>query len=173
LLDRRDDLLARIDSLPMPTSAVLKTRHHGDYHLGQVLINENDFIITDFEGEPARTLEERRRKHTPLRDVAGMLRSFSYAAAAALEKVIESPEDQARLAPLALQWQAEARTAFINAYDDAARNAGIYASTADMHALIAFFELEKALYELRYEINNRPDWVRTPLNGILRLLAPE
>ncbi|MES2564560.1 MAG: hypothetical protein V4637_17840, partial [Pseudomonadota bacterium] len=70
LLDRRDDVLAHIDALPMPTSAVLLTRHHGDYHLGQMLINENDFIITDFEGEPARTLQERRRKHTPLRDVA-------------------------------------------------------------------------------------------------------
>ncbi|HET7157853.1 MAG TPA: hypothetical protein VFI62_02585, partial [Burkholderiales bacterium] len=100
----------------------------------------------------------------------GMLRSFSYAAAAAVDKVIESPDDYARLAPLAAQWEAEARSAFITAYDETARSVGIYASNADMHALLAFFEMEKALYELRYELSNRPDWVRTPVAGILRLM---
>jgi maltose alpha-D-glucosyltransferase/alpha-amylase len=170
LLGRREQVLARIAALPMPTRVVLKTRHHGDYHLGQVLINKNDFIITDFEGEPARSLEERRRKHTPLRDVAGMMRSFSYAAAAALQKSIESPEDEAKLVPLALDWEGQTRRAFLTAYDETARATGIYAQNADLEALLAFFELEKALYELRYEINNRPDWVRTPLAGIVRLV---
>jgi maltose alpha-D-glucosyltransferase/alpha-amylase len=171
LLAGRDRVLARIDALPLPETPVLRTRHHGDYHLGQVLLSKNDFIITDFEGEPARSLEERRRKHTPLRDVAGMVRSFSYAAAAALDKSAATAEEQAKLAPLVADWENQVRTAFLTAYDETARAAGIYASEADLRALLAFFELEKALYELRYEINNRPDWVRTPLTGITRLLA--
>jgi maltose alpha-D-glucosyltransferase/alpha-amylase len=170
LMARRDPLIARIDALPLPSRPVLRTRHHGDYHLGQVLISKNDFIITDFEGEPARTLEERRRKHTPLRDVAGMVRSFSYAAAAALAKSAATPEEEAKLGPLVVDWEKQVRTAFLTAYDETARAAGIYASDAEMRALLAFFELEKALYELRYELNNRPDWVRTPLAGIVRLV---
>ena len=170
LLERRDQLLARIEAQPMPHGAVLKTRHHGDYHLGQVLVSRNDFIITDFEGEPARSLEERRRKHTPLRDVAGMVRSFSYAAGTALGRAAESPETEARLAPLAADWEKEARTAFLTAYDETARAAGVYASDGDFRALLELFELEKAIYELRYEISNRPDWVRWPLAGINRLM---
>jgi maltose alpha-D-glucosyltransferase/alpha-amylase len=172
LLERREQMLERIAALPVPTGRALKTRHHGDYHLGQVLISKNDFIITDFEGEPARTLEERRRKHTPLRDVAGMLRSFSYAAGSALARSVESPEDEAKLGPLAADWETQARNAFLTAYDETARPAGIYATERDFQALLATFELEKALYELRYELNNRPDWVRWPLAGISRLLGP-
>jgi maltose alpha-D-glucosyltransferase/alpha-amylase len=171
LIQRREQVISRIDAMRTPTGVALKTRHHGDYHLGQVLINKNDFIITDFEGEPARTLEERRRKHTPLRDVAGMVRSFSYAAASALAKAIEKPDDVARLAPLAADWENQTRAAFLTAYDETARKAGIYANEKDLQALLAFFELEKALYELRYELNNRPDWVPTPLTGILRLVG--
>jgi maltose alpha-D-glucosyltransferase/alpha-amylase len=171
LLDRRDQVIARIGALPTPARRTLKTRHHGDYHLGQVLIARNDFIITDFEGEPARTLEERRRKHTPLRDVAGMLRSFSYAAGAALGRAVESPEDEPKLAPLVFDWEQQARNAFLTAYDETARKAGIYATEADLQALLGMFELEKAFYELRYELNNRPDWVRWPLAGIVRLVA--
>ena len=124
-LKRRDQVLARIDALPMPAGTVLKTRHHGDYHLGQVLLAKNDFIITDFEGEPARTLEERRRKHSPLRDVAGMLRSFSYAAGAALAQGGHRTRGRiAKLAPLAADWEAQARTAFLTAYDETARTGG-------------------------------------------------
>jgi maltose alpha-D-glucosyltransferase/alpha-amylase len=171
LLERREQVLGKVAALPMPTGTALKTRHHGDYHLGQVLISKNDFIITDFEGEPARTLDERRRKHTPLRDVAGMVRSFSYAAGAALGRTVESPEAEAKLAPLAADWENEARNAFLTSYDETARRAGIYASESDLRALLAMFELEKALYELRYELNNRPDWVRWPLAGITRLVA--
>ena len=171
LLERRDQVLARIESLPLPTGAVGKARHHGDYHLGQVLVSKNDFLITDFEGEPERTLAERRRKHSPLRDAAGMLRSFSYAAGAALARAITTPEDEARLAPLAADWEAQTRAAFMSAYDQTARGAGLYVSEEDMRALVALFELEKALYELRYELNNRPDWVRWPLAGITRLVG--
>jgi maltose alpha-D-glucosyltransferase/alpha-amylase len=171
LLERRDEVMARVDSLATPVGTVLKTRYHGDYHLGQVLLSKNDFIITDFEGEPARSLEERRRKHAPLRDVAGMVRSFSYAAGAALGRATESPEDEAKLAPLAADWEMQARNAFLTAYDETARRAGIYAGESDMRTLLTMFELEKGLYELRYELNNRPDWVRWPLTGIARLLT--
>jgi maltose alpha-D-glucosyltransferase/alpha-amylase len=171
LVDRREQVFAKVAALPMPTNTTLKTRHHGDYHLGQVLISKNDFIITDFEGEPARTLEERRRKHTPLRDVAGMVRSFSYAAGAALGRAVELPDEEARLAPLAADWENEARNAFLTSYDETARRAGIYASESELRSLLAIFELEKALYELRYELNNRPDWVRWPLASITRLVA--
>jgi maltose alpha-D-glucosyltransferase / alpha-amylase len=171
LLEQRSEVLQRIDTSPMPSGAVLKTRHHGDYHLGQVLVNKNDFFIIDFEGEPARPLEERRLKHSPLRDVAGMLRSFSYAAGAALARTVQIPDDEVKLAPLAADWEKEARTVFIGAYDEIARGAGIYSDTAGMRVLLELFELEKALYELRYELNNRPDWVRWPLAGIIRLVS--
>jgi maltose alpha-D-glucosyltransferase/alpha-amylase len=170
MLERRDQVLARIDALPLPQGPTLRTRHHGDYHLGQVLVSRNDFLITDFEGEPARTIEERRRKHSPLRDVAGMVRSFSYAGGAALGHAADSVEARARLAPLVSDWERETRNAFLAAYDETAQAAGIYANDADMRALLGLFELEKALYELRYEINNRPDWVRLPLAGITRLV---
>jgi maltose alpha-D-glucosyltransferase/alpha-amylase len=170
IASRRGQILARIDALQPPAGRVLKTRHHGDYHLGQVLLSKNDFIITDFEGEPARPVEERRRKHSPIRDVAGMVRSFSYAAGAGLGRAIETPEDEAKLGRLAADWETQARNVFLRAYDETARSAGIYASEGDFKALLDLFELEKALYELRYELNNRPDWVRWPLAGISRLV---
>ena len=168
LLAQRGAVIASIERCcaAMP-AALLKTRHHGDYHLGQVLVHENDFVIIDFEGEPARTLVERRRKHSPLRDVAGMLRSFDYAQWAALRNAAKSPEDHARLLPLAAAWQAEARRAFLAAY--AAASGGIAASFEDADGLLRLFELEKAFYELRYEINNRPDWIHVPLQGIRAL----
>jgi maltose alpha-D-glucosyltransferase / alpha-amylase len=171
LIHQREDVLARIEAAPIPGDGVQKTRHHGDYHLGQVLINKNDFFLIDFEGEPGRSLEARRRKHSPLRDVAGMLRSFSYAAGAALSRAVQVPDEEVRLAPLAAGWEKEARSVFLDAYDGIARTAGLYRSPADLRALVALFELEKAFYELRYELTNRPDWVRWPLEGILRLVS--
>src|SRR3954452_17259333 len=137
-------------------------RHHGDYHLGQTLLSrEGDWVILDFEGEPARPLIERRRKRSPLRDVAGMLRSFAYVASA-------SDLQHGRPAPEA--WEAHAREAFLGAYYDAIEPALLPASEAGTEKLLQIFELEKAVYELRYELNNRPDWVRIPTAGILRLL---
>jgi len=153
----------------MPTGETLKTRYHGDYHLGQVLLTKNDFLIIDFEGEPARPLSERTRKYSPLRDVAGMLRSFNYARWTALRQVMQAPEDGARLAPLAATWEPQVRSAFLEAYDEATRGSGLYASFEEMRGLLELFELEKALYELRYEINNRPGWARIPLEGIVAL----
>ncbi|MDH5222330.1 MAG: alpha-amylase, partial [Betaproteobacteria bacterium] len=145
-------------------------RYHGDYHLGQVLLQKLDFVITDFEGEPARSFDERRAKHSPLRDVAGMLRSFDYARWTALRQALEGHADYERLAPHAADWVARVRRAFLGAYDEAARGSGLYASFDDLHELLELFELEKALYELRYELNNRPGWVGIPLTGILALL---
>jgi maltose alpha-D-glucosyltransferase/alpha-amylase len=99
-----------------------------------------------------------------------MLRSFSYAAGAALGNAVEAAEDEAKLAPLAADWEAQTRSVFLTAYDERARATGAYSKDADFRALIELFELEKALYELQYELNNRPDWVRWPLAGINRLV---
>jgi maltokinase len=139
-------------------------RHHGDYHLGQTMLRDAGWIILDFEGEPARSLLERRRKRSPLRDVAGMLRSFAYAASAAeLLRGVPAPDG----------WEERARKAFLDAYFDAVEPTLLPAGQAAISKLLAIFELEKAVYELHYELNNRPDWVPIPVAGIARLLDVE
>ncbi|MEA2304160.1 MAG: hypothetical protein QOH43_1440 [Solirubrobacteraceae bacterium] len=136
-------------------------RHHGDFHLGQTLRADGRWVIFDFEGEPARPLRERRRKRSPLRDVAGMLRSFAYAASASeLLHGVAAPED----------WEQRARAAFLEGYFETVDPALLPAGQAGVDKLLSIFELEKAVYELRYELNNRPDWVRIPVAGIARLL---
>ena len=136
-------------------------RTHGDYHLGQTLWKSNDWVILDFEGEPARTLVERRRKRSPLRDVAGMLRSFAYAATAAeLTRDAEVPED----------WEERARERFLESYLETVDATLLPPGEAAIERLLAVFELEKAVYELRYELDNRPDWVGIPVAGIERLM---
>jgi len=165
LLGRRADVFALIDACVAPKGAALKTRHHGDYHLGQVLIANNDFVIIDFEGEPSRPLAETRRKHSPLRDVAGMLRSFSYAKWSARARA-ESKDSAALDA-----WEDDVRRAFLAAYAEATKGSGLYASFDDVQGLLQLFELEKVLYELRYEINNRPNWIHVPLAGLLGMLG--
>ncbi len=165
----RGALQLKIDAAGAPPAGLVKTRYHADYHLGQVLVSSNDFVIIDFEGEPARPLAERREKHSALRDVASMLRSFGYARATALERASRGAEDAARLAPFAAAWEVETRRAFLSGYDETARSAGFYPGLDAVRGLLELFELEKALYELRYEINNRPAWVRIPLAGILAL----
>ncbi len=165
-------LKARIDKINGLTASHLKTRLHGDLHLGQVLVCRDDFLIIDFEGEPQRSFEERRTKHSSLRDVAGMLRSFDYARHTALHQIAKSAEELERLAPAARHWERQVRQAFIQAYAEVAVASGLYADTAAFDAmtpLLDLFELEKALYELRYEIANRPDWVGVPLAGIATL----
>jgi trehalose synthase-fused probable maltokinase len=141
-------------------------RTHGDYHLGQTLLTDRGWVVLDFEGEPARTLPERRQKRSPLRDVAGMLRSFSYAASAA---------DLLRGTPAPDDWEARAREAFLTAYYEHVDTRLLPHGQQNTERLLSIFELEKAVYELRYELNNRPDWVRIPVAGIARLLeeAPE
>jgi maltose alpha-D-glucosyltransferase/alpha-amylase len=169
LLRRGAALLERVSAAVPDEVLAAKTRYHGDYHLGQVLLAENDFIVIDFEGEPARPLAERRAKHSPLRDVAGMLRSFSYAAAVALERsTAERPEARQSLEPLAHTWGQASAAAFLGAYREAAEGCLCLPSDlAHAQGLIALFTLEKALYELRYELDNRPDWVGVPLRGLL------
>ncbi len=172
LLEGKEQLLEWIKAQLPASVTSSRTRYHGDFHLGQVLMVENDFIIIDFEGEPARTLEERRTKHSPLRDVAGMLRSFNYAAEFALsESTAERPLDLARLRPLAKRWEQATQEAFLNGYRIAIEGCSSYPSDeTDATALRNLFTLEKALYELRYELHNRPDWVDVPLSGLLAFL---
>jgi maltokinase len=137
-------------------------RTHGDFHLAQALrTSDEDWLILDFEGEPARSVPERRRKRSPLRDVAGMLRSFAYAASASrLQRGIEPPAG----------WEENCRTNFLDGYLTTADPALLPVGDQAIERLLMVFELEKAVYELRYELNNRPDWVGIPVAGILRLL---
>jgi maltose alpha-D-glucosyltransferase/alpha-amylase len=154
--------------------AGLKTRLHGDLHLGQVLLCRDDFMIVDFEGEPQRPLPERRAKHSALRDVAGMLRSFDYARHAALNQVAKTPPEVDRLAPISGDWGQRVRDAFLGTYREVALAGGLYADGAAFEAaldLLTMFEIEKALYELRYEMDNRPEWIAVPLAGIAALAA--
>ncbi|MBA3623317.1 MAG: putative maltokinase, partial [Methylibium sp.] len=157
-------------SAALPQRA-LKTRYHGDYHLAQVLIARNDVVIIDFEGEPGRSFEERRAKHSPLRDVAGMLRSFGYAGASALKDIVHNDDERDALLPLAREWETQVRAAFLRAYEERAAGAGLFDELVPGQGLLGLFELHKALYELRYEIDNRPDWVRIPLQGIAALMG--
>ena len=167
VLAQRDPIMRRIEACAGAMPQGKKIRIHGDYHLGQVLVTRNDFVIIDFEGEPGHSLEQRRAKHSPLRDVAGMMRSFSYAQQSALRSVAHNEAEAVRLSPLARSWEIEVRKAFLSAYDAAAREAALYESMQPGQGLLGLFELEKALYELRYEIGNRPTWVGIPLQGIL------
>jgi maltose alpha-D-glucosyltransferase/alpha-amylase len=171
VLAQRDRVLERLTTWAAESAEGQKIRIHGDYHLGQVLITRNDFVIVDFEGEPGHSLEQRRAKYSPLRDVAGMLRSFSYVQHSALRSVAHDEAEAAKLAPLAQSWESEVRAAFLSSYDALARPAMLYASALAGSGLLALFELEKALYELRYELSNRPAWVGIPLQGILECAA--
>jgi maltose alpha-D-glucosyltransferase/alpha-amylase len=151
---------------------VVKIRIHGDYHLGQVLFTGKDFVITDFEGEPARSYSERRLKRSPLRDVAGMIRSFHYAAYGSLflDNQIRK-EDFAKLMPYVEQWYHYISGIFMDAYLETVQGQPfIPASKEDLEILMTTFLLEKAVYELNYELNNRPDWVVIPLRGIKALV---
>ncbi len=148
-----------------------KHRIHGDLHLGQTLRTDDDFLFLDFEGEPSKPINERRRKQSALRDVAGMVRSFDYAAHAALDAAIERfPSQSDRLCTLAQSWSTTATTRFVNVYaTHAIEQDGTL--TADRRALLDRLLVEKALYELDYELNNRPTWASIPLRGLDALLA--
>jgi maltokinase len=136
-------------------------RTHGDFHLGQTMWSGDDWVIIDFEGEPARSLAERRRKRSALRDVAGMLRSFAYAASAvSLLRDVEPPDG----------WEEQARARFLEGYFDAVDPALLPVGQAAIERMLSVFELEKAVYELQYELDNRPDWVGIPVRGIQRLI---
>ena len=150
------------------------TRIHGDYHLGQVLYTGKDFIIIDFEGEPARPISVRRLKQSPLRDVAGMLRSFHYAVyTTLLEQAADiRPEDLAAFDPWARVWYLWVSAVFLKAYCAVAGQGAFLPQTREeCQVLLDAYLLEKVLYELRYELNSRPDWVNVPLQGILDLVG--
>jgi maltose alpha-D-glucosyltransferase/alpha-amylase len=175
LLQSRDPLFGLIRSAPSLELSATKIRVHGDYHLGQVLWAEGDFYIFDFEGEPDRPIAQRRLKQSPLKDVAGMIRSFSYAAYAGLFAHTASRRSEfERLEPWARIWQSWTTAAFLRGYFTSAADARfVPASPRHRDALLQLFVLDKALYELNYELNNRPDWVRIPLRGIFELLEPQ
>jgi maltose alpha-D-glucosyltransferase/alpha-amylase len=150
----------------------LQIRTHGDLHLGQVLYTGKDFVIIDFEGEPARSLGDRRLKRSPLRDVAGMLRSFHYASRFVLSSVMGGSALHDEFAGWADAWYRWVSAAFLQGYLEVARPAGILPSDdIEFARLLDVFLLEKALYELRYELDSRPDWIGVPVDGVLECLA--
>ncbi len=165
----------RINRLRTLEEAGPKIRIHGDYHLGQAISSTRGWMVLDFEGEPARTLEERREKQSALRDVAGILRSFNYAAVAALFQRAEPESDEwARLEPWAEMWERLARERFLHAYLSRAHEGKFLPTDREtLMTMLDVFELDKALYELGYEYTHRPDWIRIPLRGIAHVLERE
>jgi maltose alpha-D-glucosyltransferase/alpha-amylase len=166
LLGRADALRAAVHRLAQAAEGALKTRIHGDFHLGQVLVAQGDAVIVDFEGEPARPLAERRGKTSPMRDIAGLLRSFDYAAAVAMTNEASATATAApneRRTALLERWQREAAAAFLAAYATV--------TPIGAPALLDLFLVEKAAYEIRYEATNRPDWIGVPLRGLSALAA--
>lgn len=165
--------LAQTDRLSQLNPGSNRIRIHGDYHLGQVLRTDHDFVILDFEGEPARGLEQRRARQSPIKDVVGMLRSFDYAAHAGLFNAWESRPDHERehLTPWARAWRDWTASRFLRSYLEVAGSASFLPrDRGDLQELLKAFTLDKAMYELLYELNNRPDWVRIPLRGIISLI---
>jgi len=173
LLSRRVDLLKRAQALATgsPQSFGKRIRIHGDYHLGQLLRSKSDFLIVDFEGEPARPLAERRQKQSPLKDVAGMLRSFSYVSRSALDRYAQRrPEKASALSTWASLWENAVSAKFLETYNlTMQQSSGLMPETSQTNSMLVAFLLEKSLYELLYELNNRPTWLHIPLNGLLAL----
>jgi maltose alpha-D-glucosyltransferase/alpha-amylase len=173
LLEKRGELLQVVGNLARLAEGGVMIRVHGDLHLGQVLVVQGDAFLIDFEGEPNRPLAERRQRHSPLKDVTGVLRSFDYAAAMALRSAqgTEAPaEVQAARAELALRYRREARDAFLQAYRAAAADLPHeWHGREGEGAALALFSLEKAAYEVLYEAGHRPDWLEVPLQGLFEL----
>jgi maltose alpha-D-glucosyltransferase/alpha-amylase len=175
VLEMESQLFGRFQSVMQARFSAMRTRCHGDYHLGQVLYTGNDFMIIDFEGEPAKSLAERRRKRSPLLDVAGMLRSFHYAAYTALFNEIDNgtirPDAQPEMERWADFWYVWVSATFLKAYLDTSGDAVFMPKSRDeTRVLLNAYQLDKAVYELGYEMNNRPTWVRIPLWGILQMM---
>jgi maltose alpha-D-glucosyltransferase/alpha-amylase len=174
VMEAEDEVLATFGQLTRKKLSGQRIRCHGDYHLGQVLRTGRDFVIIDFEGEPARSPSERRMKRSPLSDVAGMLRSFDYAAHATLfggEAAQVRVEDRAVLEPWARFWVSWTSASFLAGYLEAAHGAAFLPETSEeLKIVFQALILEKSVYELGYELDNRPDWVKIPLRGIRRYL---
>lgn len=174
LAAHRADVTKRLEAMIPADVQAMKTRFHGDYHLGQVVLTQDgDFYLLDFEGEPLKPLMERQVKHCVLKDVAGMVRSFDYAAFGSVLMFV-LPEQRAFLTPLVADWQKRATQAFLDGYFETAR--GLVSLPEDRktaQGLLDLFCMEKALYEVVYELMNRPDWVSIPVNGVCRLIDLE
>jgi maltose alpha-D-glucosyltransferase/alpha-amylase len=171
LLEQEGDLARRLTEMLPEDVVAMKIRHHGDLHLGQMLWVKDDIVILDFEGEPQRSIAERRRKALAARDVAGVIRSIDYSTTAALDRATRlSPDEGGQLAAALERWRELASLAFWQSYQASMTDHRLW--PAD-HAerLLDFFLLEKAFYEIGYELANRPDWLRVPLAGTLRILA--
>ena len=173
LLERREALTDAVAKLVPTDAGALRTRIHGDFHLGQVLVAQGDAYLIDFEGEPARSLEERRQKSSPMRDVAGLLRSFSYASAAAQSTTESAPQQTAdRKRALFDRFRGYAAESFLSAYRDAvAEAAQPLVAPESEQALLDLFLIEKAAYEIRYEAANRPTWLSLPVRGLAALAS--
>jgi len=173
LLSYRDSLPARLRELLPETIDAMKIRHHGDFHLGQMLIVKDDVSIIDFEGEPRRSLEDRRRKAPAARDMAGLIRSIDYSATAALERALKSaPDEHGKLAHALEDWREHSVAAFMSAYRLALSDTRLWPQSVEAaDRLLDFFLLEKAFYEIEYELAHRPDWLRVPLAGTWRILS--
>ncbi|MBT8491574.1 MAG: putative maltokinase, partial [Deltaproteobacteria bacterium] len=173
VLSQRSQLEARLRRIVGDKIDAVRIRCHGDLHLGQVLYTGNDFIIIDFEGEPGRTIGERRIKRSPLRDVAGMLRSFHYAAVAARHGEHVREEDDRSMQPWDEVWHRWVSAVFLSAYlQRASGSAFLPRQESDLETLLDFYWAEKCIYELSYELDNRPDWLAIPLAGLADLLEP-
>jgi maltose alpha-D-glucosyltransferase/alpha-amylase len=174
LLDNKKTILSHVQDLAKKAVGGLRIRVHGDLHLGQVLVIKGDAYLIDFEGEPARPLSERRGKHSPYKDVSGVLRSFDYAAAMTINvhNVDHSPEAEAARRRVAERYLGEAREAFVEAYRRAAASLEhAWQDPEGADAALALFGLEKAAYEVAYEAENRPTWLPVPLHGLYGLLT--
>ncbi|HKO89492.1 MAG TPA: maltose alpha-D-glucosyltransferase [Burkholderiales bacterium] len=171
LLASRESLARRIAELKLFAEGLLKTRYHGDLHFGQVLIAHDDYLVVDFEGEPGRTLEERRRKHSPLRDVAGMIRSADYAARMVLTRFSGSaPEQHQSMNQAVKDWRRSVTAAFMHGYRLATKDVpSVPREDEVLDDLVELFIIEKSLYEMRYEMDNRPDWLDVPVSGLLEI----
>jgi maltose alpha-D-glucosyltransferase/alpha-amylase len=173
VLALRADLPDRLNALLSPDIDGLNIRQHGDFHLGQMLIVKDDIFIIDFEGEPRRPQAERRRKAPAARDVAGLIRSIDYSATAAFERALKaSPDETGRLGTALAEWRERAIAAFVGAYREVMTDRRLWpADPRAAEQMLNFFLLEKAFYEIEYELAYRPDWLRVPLTGVLRILS--
>ena len=168
----RTDLVARFDEIRGLRAAGLRIRIHGDYHLGQVLRAEEDFFAFGFAGDPARPLADRRVRQSPLKDVAGMMRSFSYAVYATLFAfTVDAPDTFSLLEPWAGAWQHWVGDGFLREYRAAIAGTSLAPGDEAFPILLKALTLDKALYELSYELDNRPEWVGIPLAGLLNMMS--
>jgi maltose alpha-D-glucosyltransferase/alpha-amylase len=161
----------RLRAIQLRPLDAFRIRVHGDLHLGQVLFTGDDFVLIDFEGEPARPLRERRYKRNPLRDLAGMIRSFGYAAESALRTGAIRAQDQERVRPWGLAWSTWVSAAFLTGYFEIVKPPLVPADPAVARQILDFHTMEKCIYEIAYELNNRPEWLPIPVRGLLDLIG--